>query len=136
MSTPSMNTATPPTGASADFPLRTLFAAIDAMDAETFAALLHEDAQFRFGNGDTVRGRAAIRDYVQAFFAALGGIEHRSEETLDAEGQLVCHGQVRYTRHDGSTLEVPFLNLLSVEQGLIRRYLIFIDNSALFAPQG
>ena len=46
-----------------------LFAAIDARDADAFAAFLAEDGEFRFGNAPAVRGRAAIRAAVAGFFA-------------------------------------------------------------------
>jgi hypothetical protein len=39
---------------------------------------------------------------------------------------------VTYTRHDGSTLEVPAANILTLRDGLINEYLIYVDNSALF----
>jgi len=38
---------------------------------------------------------------------------------------VVCHGIVTYTRHDSSALTVPFANILTVEDGLFSKYLIF-----------
>jgi hypothetical protein len=45
---------------------------------------------------------------------------------------LVCHGTVTYTRHDSSTLTVPFANIFKVHGELIDEYLIFIDVSQLY----
>jgi ketosteroid isomerase-like protein len=110
-----------------------LFAAIDARDAQAFAAFLAEDAEFRFGNAPPVCGREAIEAYVGAFFEALGGISHRVEALWITGDRLACHGEVRYERRDGSALTVPFANVLYLEGDRVARYLVFIDNSALFA---
>jgi len=110
-----------------------LFAAIDARDARAFAAFLAEDAECRFGNAPPVRGRDAIEAYVEGFFEALGGVSHRVEALWTSEGRLTCHGEVRYERRDGSALTVPFANVLYLAGDRVSRYLVFIDNSALFA---
>jgi len=39
---------------------------------------------------------------------------------------------VTYTRHDSSTLTVPFANILRFEGDLIDEYLIFLDVSELY----
>ncbi|MHA7815978.1 MAG: nuclear transport factor 2 family protein [Pseudohaliea sp.] len=110
-----------------------LFAAIDARDARAFAAFLTDDAEFQFGNAPPVTGREAIEAYVGTFFEALGGVSHHVEALWDSEDRLTCHGEVRYERRDGSTLTVPFANVLYLAEGRVSRYLVFIDNSALFA---
>lgn len=110
-----------------------LFAAIDARDAQAFAAFLADDAEFRFGNAPPVRGREAIEAYVGAFFEALGGVSHRVEALWVSDQKLTCHGEVTYQRRDGSALTVPFANVFYLAEGRVARYLVFIDNSALFA---
>lgn len=113
--------------------LNDLFAAIDAMDADRFAAFLAPDCVFRFGNLPAVEGRDAVRGFVAGFFGALGGIRHELVERIEAPGRIAMHGFVTYTRKDGSTLRVPFANVFRIEGGLVRDYLIFVDNAALFA---
>jgi ketosteroid isomerase-like protein len=112
--------------------LEAVFAAIDERDAARFAAFLAEDAEFCFGNGDPVRGRAAIEAYCASFFAALGGLAHRIEAAWVVTGGLACHGTVCYRRRDRSELTVPFANVFYTSGGRIDRYLIFVDNSDLF----
>ena len=51
----------------------------------------------------------------------------------DGDNESFLHGRVTYTRQDRSNLDVPFANVFRYEDGLIRDYLIFVDNSALFA---
>ncbi len=109
-----------------------LFAAIDAKDAGRFAALLHEDATFQFGNAPAVRGRDAIAESVRGFFASIAAVEHSISEVWQPSGTLICHGHVTYTRHSGSVLSVPFANILSIDGGCVREYRIYADISALY----
>jgi ketosteroid isomerase-like protein len=112
-----------------------LFAAIDARDAEAFAAFMQEESVFRFGNAPPVQGRAAVRDSVAGFFAAIGGVRHDLEASWQMPDALLCHGTVHYTRLDGSRHSVPFANVLSLDpdSGQVRDYRIFADLSGLFA---
>ncbi|MGD9788347.1 MAG: nuclear transport factor 2 family protein [Sulfuricellaceae bacterium] len=114
--------------------LEALFTAIDRKDVVEFARFLAPDCFFRFGGGAPVVGREAIAEAVAGFFGAVGDLSHRLIDWWPVEAGLVCHGMVRYTRLDGSALEAPFSNVLYLtDSGLIRQYLIFTDNSALFA---
>jgi uncharacterized protein (TIGR02246 family) len=110
-----------------------LFAAIDSRDAQAFAAFLSPDARFCFGNQPPVRGREAIAEVVAQFFAALRGLRHRLEERWVLGDAAIVTGIVTYTRHDGSTLSVPFANVFKLREGMISDYRIFADASALFA---
>ncbi len=118
------------------FSEQALFAAIDSRDAEGFAALLHADAVFYFGNAPPVQGREAIREVVAAFFASIASVQHQLEDVWRPPETLICHGDVTYVRHDDSRLTVPFANVLRLDGGLARDYRIFVDISALYAPSG
>lgn len=114
--------------------LATLFSAIDRKDAARFAQFLAPDCMFRFGNGEPVSGRENVAAAVEGFFGAVARLSHTLADWWPTEAGTVCHGMVRYTRHDGSELEVPFSNVFYLsDEGLIRQYLIFTDNSALFS---
>jgi uncharacterized protein (TIGR02246 family) len=110
-----------------------LLAAIDRKDANAFAAFLTPDATFRFGNNPAVVGREAIEAAVGAFFKAIQSVSHDLQSQWSLPDAAICIGVVTYTRHDGSTLQVPFANVLKLGPGGIHDYLIFADNSALFA---
>ncbi len=113
--------------------LGTLFRAIDGKDADAFAALLAPDGEFRFGNLPPVCGRNAVREFVAGFFASIAALTHVVEASWQVGDDLICHGRVTYTRHDGSTLAVPFANMLRTSPAGYSRYLIFADTSALYA---
>ena len=113
--------------------LSDLFAAIDAKDVDRFAAFLAPHCSFRFANQPAVEGVAAIRRYVHAFLGSIGSIRHVINTQWELPGAVICHGQVRYTRHDGSVLEVPFANVLVTGPQGITEYRVFVDASALHA---
>ena len=113
--------------------LERLFKTIDAKDAEGFAQFLTEDAVFRFGNGEPARGRPAVRDAVAGFFAGVKSLRHTLSESWSHPDVLVMHGEVTYTRHDGSQLSVPFANVFKLNGTLVREYLVFADVSKLWA---
>ncbi|MBI4989919.1 MAG: nuclear transport factor 2 family protein [Rhodocyclales bacterium] len=112
-----------------------LFAAIDRQDAEAFAGFLAEDARFAFGNLPAVAGRAAVRDFVAGFFSSIRAVSHRVPDAWQTDDTVVCRGEVTYTRHDGSTLSVPFANVLTMSGDKVRDYRIYMDASALY-PAG
>lgn len=109
-----------------------LFATIDRKDHLAFAAFLLPDALFRYGNSAPVHGRAAIAEVVAGFFSALHGLQHLVEDRWLLRDTAIVTGSVIYTRHDKSQLQVPFANVLKLQEAGIHEYLIFVDNSALF----
>lgn len=110
-----------------------LFAAIDRQDDAAFGGFLAEDARFVFGNLPAVEGRAAIRDFVAGFFSGIRALSHSVPDAWQAGEVLICRGEVTYTRHDGSTLTVPFANVFRMEGDRVRDYRIYMDASALYA---
>ncbi|MGA8276763.1 MAG: nuclear transport factor 2 family protein [Rhodanobacteraceae bacterium] len=111
-----------------------LFAAIDRKDHQAFAAFLAPGACFRFGNHPPVRGRAAIAEATAQFFAAVRALNHRIEERWLLPDTAIVTGAVTYTRHDGSTLDVPFANVLRFGENAVDDYRVFVDDSALLSP--
>ncbi len=112
--------------------VRRLFRSIDDRDTEAFLAFLADDVLFRFGNAGPVNGKAAVRDVVRGFFDSIKGLNHHIAETWDEPDAAICHGTVTYTRHDSSTLSVPFANILRTRAGLIKEYFIYVDVSKLY----
>lgn len=109
-----------------------LFKAIDAKDAKTFAAFLAPSCVFRFGNMPPVEGKDNIEIFVNGFFESIASLEHKLLENWDIAEGSACHGQVSYTRKDGSVLTAPFANILKGSEGNITEYLIFADTSELY----
>ena len=113
--------------------LELLGGAIDAKDSELFASYLTEDGIFRFGNAEPVKGRRAVADYVAAFFNMIKGSEHRVVNFWEQGDNVIWQGEVDYTRLDGKKVKVQFTNIFYMKDSLIDQYLIYIDNTPLFA---
>ena len=109
-----------------------LFQALDTFDADTFASFLTDDAVFVFANAESVRGNLAIRAAVAHFFTTIRAIRHDLREIWALPETVICQGTVTYTRHNGSQLRVPFANIFRMQNGLIRDYLIYVDNSQMY----
>ena len=114
-------------------PLKGLFAAIDSQDIEAFAAFLAEDARFRFGSSPPVTGRRAIAEAVAGFYESIAGLSHDVHLFMVEGSTIVCEGHTTYTRHDGSTVQVPFANVFDMEGDKIRDYKIYADLAPLYA---
>ena len=112
--------------------LAALLAAVDARSPTYFATFLTEDVEFKFGNLDAVIGRDAAANYVADFFSSIAGLTHEVERVIFEETLVVCHGSVTYTLLDQSCLTLPFSNWLYLQDDKIERYLVFVDNSALY----
>jgi len=112
--------------------LSQLFQAIDNQDATAFAGFLTEDCTFSFGNQPAVCGKEAVRDFVAGFFSSIEAVSHSLLESWEVTNGSICQGTVRYTRKDGSTLTVPFANILKFREGLVSDYRIFADTSELY----
>lgn len=109
-----------------------VFRTIDGKDVPGFLAFLTPDAEFRFANNPPARGHEQIGTVVGGFLGAIGGSRHRFIHAWEDADTAACEGEVTYTRHDGSTLTVPFVNVFYLRGGKVARYLIHIDNTALF----
>ena len=109
-----------------------LFASVDAMDTESFLSFIHADATFRFGSSPPVTGHAGIGAAVGEFFSLIAALEHEIGRFVTDGDAVVCEGEVTYTRHDGSTITLPFVNVFEVENKLITLYRIYIDIGPLF----
>ncbi len=117
---------------SADDWVRTLFDHVDAKETNGWLEYLSNDARFYFGNAPPLAGKNAIREGVNEFFSTLSSINHDLAEILTLRDTVICRGEVTYTRLDGSTLTIPFANVLKLDgHGLIREYLIYADTSEL-----
>jgi ketosteroid isomerase-like protein len=110
-----------------------LFADIDSMVPDRFAAHLAEDVTMRFGSADPVHCRDAVRDAWAGFCESLDGVRHSLVDQWRSDHGNVVEAQVTYTRKDGSEVTVPVATIYRERDGLIADYRIFIDLAPLFA---
>jgi hypothetical protein len=112
--------------------IKGLFKAIDEKNAASFTAFLAPDCTFRFGNGEPVKGKENVTQYVAGFLDSIEGLSHDIADAWDVPEGKVCHGFVTYTRKDLSALRVPFATILKTGTAGISEYLIFADISQLY----
>lgn len=106
---------------------------IDAKDASKFSRYITENGIFRFGNNEEVRGRKNIEDFVAGFFSMIKSSKHELVNMWDNGSSITWQGIVNYIRLDGKKVSVNFVNILLMEGDMITDYLIYIDNTPLFA---
>ena len=116
--------------------VRKTFDLLDAFDVDGFAALLSEDAAVVFGNSPALEGVEAIRAGQEGFFSAIKSMSHNIDAAhiWSKEGSFVVSGDVTYTRHDGSTLTIPFADVFELKGDKISRLDVHFDVAPLFAP--
>ena len=108
---------------------------IDAKDTKTFVSYLSEDCEFRFANGPSAVGREAIGAAVDAFWASIRGSQHEVLRAWGDDESGVCEGVCTYTRHDGSTVAIPFVDVLYFRGEKASKYYIYMDAAPLFASE-
>lgn len=113
--------------------LQELFTAIDAKDTGKFLEFLTIDASFRFGSAPPAEGNEAIRAAVEGFFSTIAASNHALGKVMRNSDVLVCEGEVTYTRHDKSTITLPFANIFEFDGALISNYKIYADAGPLYA---
>lgn len=109
-----------------------LLEAIDNSNTDTFASFLADDVIFRFGNARPVFGKAAVKKAVAGFFASIKSLRHNVDDIWHIKDVIIGHGMVTYTRHNDTTLTVPFANIFKMDGDMIKDYLIFADTSELY----
>jgi len=110
-----------------------LFQSIDGKRSGDFLSFLTPDASFRYGSAPAVEGKAAILPVLEAFFASVASLSHRVLDLWEVPGHIVCRGVVRYARHDGKSVSMPFCNVLGLRGDKIARYDIYLDPTPLAA---
>jgi hypothetical protein len=109
-----------------------VFQSIDQVDSAKFASFITPNGSFRFANNPAVKGNKAIEDYVEGFLQSLKGISHSNLESWTSENTVFVNGNVKYTRHNNTTLDVPFSCTWKMKGHAIDEYLIFVDSSQLY----
>jgi len=112
-----------------------LFANIDAKNTAAFLDHLAPGASFRFGSAPAVKGREAVGAAVDGFFETIAGLSHSVAASIADGNTLVCEGEVTYTRHDESTVTLPFVDVFEMDGESIAAYKIYMDVNPLYADQ-
>lgn len=110
-----------------------MFSKADVKDVDGWTSFMTDDIHFVFGNGDPLDGRETVHQVITGFFESIAAIKHTVLDAWTVDDKLIQKLQVHYTRHDGSELDVPAANILTLRDGKISEYLIYVDNHELYA---
>jgi len=112
--------------------IKDMYSIVDAKNGAALASMMTENGTFRFANIPGVQGRENIVGFLDNFFQSIKGIAHDQLEDWKVDDTRFATGRVTYTRHDDTTLPVPFSVILKMQENLIDEYLIFVDASELY----
>jgi ketosteroid isomerase-like protein len=112
---------------------RAIFAAFDAKDVSALATHMTDDVRLRLSNAETVEGKTAFVDAVNAFLASVGGFRHEIIDVWSDGDTLVTELAVHYTRLDGGEVTVPCCNVFQFRDGSVACYRSYIDATPVYA---
>ncbi len=110
-----------------------LYASIDAMNLDKFAAGLTPDVEVIVGNNPPMNGREAAKEGLGGFFSTIGGIKHNIGTVVEGDGVTVMEAKVDYTRKDGNTVTVPAVTVLERRGDLVKSLRIYVDVAPVYA---
>lgn len=110
-----------------------LYASIDAMNLDAFAAGLTPDAEVIVGNNPPMSGRQAAKEGIGGFFSTIAGIRHNVTKVVESGGVTVMEARVDYTRRDGQTVTVPAVTILERRGDLVKSLRIYVDVAPVYA---
>ncbi len=108
-----------------------LYQTVDSRSVEGLSLFLADDVNFQFANAPCLQGKAAVLEANASFFKTITAMAHQIDNVWSHGDDVMCNGQVHYTRLDGSHLTVPFATILKLQCEQITDYLIYVDISEL-----
>jgi ketosteroid isomerase-like protein len=104
-----------------------------ALDAAAFVNVLNPGARFRIGGSPWVVGRDAVRESIARFFGLIDRLRHRIDTVWrEDERAIIYEAVVTYDlAARPEPLELPYCNVLRLEDGLVSDYRIYVDLTQL-----
>lgn len=110
-----------------------LYASIDRMNLDAFAAGLTPDVEVIVGNNPTMNGREAAKEGIGFFFSTIDGIKHNITKVVEGDGVTVMEAKIDYIRKDGNTVTVPAVTVLERQGDLVKALRIYMDVAPVYA---
>ena len=107
--------------------LTAFYAKVDALDTEGVLDGFSADATMRYGSGETMPGRDAIRAGLTWLFTHYRTIGHEFRNVWTAGPALLVEATVTYGCADGRDVAVPALTIIEHRDGRIDDLRVFID---------
>jgi hypothetical protein len=110
-----------------------LYANVDAMRLEEFAAGLAPDVEVVVGNNPPMKGRQAAKEGIGHFFSTIQGLKHNVINVVEGEGLTILESKVDYLRKDGREVTVPVVTVLERKGDLVKSLRIYFDVAPVYA---
>jgi hypothetical protein len=110
-----------------------LYADIDAMRLDPFAAALAPDVQVVVGNHPAMHGRDAVKSGIGHFWSTIGGLKHHVVSVAESGGRTYLEANVEYLRKDGRTVTIPVMSVLERRGDLVKSLRIYFDVGPVYA---
>jgi uncharacterized protein (TIGR02246 family) len=108
--------------------VREMCAAVDAGDAEAFAAWFTDDATYVFGNDEPLTGRAAITAATAGAAGALPWVRHVVDQIAPVgEDQLFCRFTIETESPEGRPLALPCVTVIRLAGERVADYRVHVD---------
>lgn len=130
-----MNASAPETNASAEVVewVLSYYQAIDGGDIDTAMQDFAPDARSRFGNGEFVVGRDAIREDLAQKSLGVRSLSHHFNSIWDVgNGVIVLDADIDFVRHDGVTVRAHGAGLFRHRDRQWTEQLHYVDLSGVF----
>lgn len=113
--------------------VREMCAAVDAGEAERFAAWFADGATYRFGNGDVMVGRNAVAAATAGAAQSLPWVRHTVDQVAELGDQLFCRFTIATAAPDGTEVSMPCVTVIQMAGDTIVDYRVHMDLGPAFA---
>jgi limonene-1,2-epoxide hydrolase len=113
--------------------VRDYWLSIDALDMDRFLSFFAPSCTMGFASYPLVHGLEGVRAMIGPVFAGVAGMRHQRLGLWVHDDATVARGEVTYTRHDRSTVTIPFMTYFQFAEGRIRSTHVYIDVAPLHA---
>ena len=106
---------------------------IEALDMDKFLSFFAVDCTMGFASYPLVHGLEGVRAMIGPVFVGVAGMRHQRMGLWVDDDATVARGEVTDTRHDKSTVTIPFMTHFVLAEGRIRSTRVCIDVAPLYA---
>jgi hypothetical protein len=110
-----------------------LYASIDAMRLDEFAAGLAPDVKLVVGNAPVMNGRDAAKQAIGSFFSTIAGLKHHMRNVAESNGLTFLEAHVEYLRKDGRSVTIPTVTVLERSGDLVTSLRVYFDVAPVYA---
>jgi len=109
-----------------------LFDAVHRNDTKTYAQCFAEDAEYKVANFPPAYGRKDIEAFGARITPMFERVLHEVKNTWQVGNTFVSELDVVYHRKDGKVVKVPCLDVIRIENGLVKSLHAYIDATPAF----